>query len=56
MAAVVRGGGSWMRLFSGRGVVTYLGEFEHYEHFWAEAPDRSGLGVRQLVKFRLRKG
>src|SRR5436190_22372718 len=45
-----------LRLFSGaRGAVTYLGEYEYYEHFWAEASDSNGVGRRQVVKFRLRK-
>jgi hypothetical protein len=45
-----------LRLFGGaRGLVTYLGEYEYYEHFLAEAPDGSGIGTRQVIKFRLRK-
>jgi hypothetical protein len=45
-----------LRLFAGaRGVVTYLGEYRYDEHVWAPAPDSTGVGVRQVIKFRLRK-
>jgi len=45
-----------LRLFGGaRGVVTYLGEYEYFEHFSATAPDGSDIGTRKVIKFRLRK-